>query len=149
MEEPHTVSGLIRKRAELAGKLEATQDALRQLIIDLDNLDATIRIFAPDVDLAEIKPKPLPPRSAAYKGEIGRVILAALRQAPDGLTGQELAARVMAERGMNTADKKTLRLISKRVGAALRHYRGKGAIRSEGARNGLLVWRPNMPRTVE
>ena len=61
------LSGLIRKRAEVAGGLEAAQQRVRQLIIDIDNVDATIRLFAPDIDLEEIRPKPLPPRHAAFK----------------------------------------------------------------------------------
>ena len=82
MAEPHVVTALIRKRAEIAGQIEHTQTALRQLIIDLDNLDATIRLFKPDIDLEEIKPRPFPPRHAAFRGEIARIVFAALRQHP-------------------------------------------------------------------
>ena len=55
MSESHVVSALIRKRAELAGQIEGTQIRLRQFIIDLDNLDATLRLFAPDIDLEDIR----------------------------------------------------------------------------------------------
>lgn len=51
MENEHVLSGLIRKRAETAGLLDATQMQVRQLILDVDNLDATIRMFNPDIDL--------------------------------------------------------------------------------------------------
>lgn len=37
---------------------------------------------------------------------------------------------VMAERGMNTADKRLVKRVEKRVGACLRHPRIKGPIRS-------------------
>jgi hypothetical protein len=33
------------KRAEIAGKIEHLQDQLRQLVIDLDHIDASIHIF--------------------------------------------------------------------------------------------------------
>ena len=82
MEHEHVVSGLIRKRAEIAGALEDAQGRVRQLIIDIDNVDATIRLFAPDIDLEEIRPKPLPPRHAAFKGEIGRDWLDTLHTVP-------------------------------------------------------------------
>ncbi len=52
MTDEHVIAGLTRKRADLAGRIEHTQTALRQLIIDLDNLDATLRLFVPDIDLA-------------------------------------------------------------------------------------------------
>ena len=79
MAEIHVVSALIRKRAEIAGQIEHAQTSLRQFIIDLDNLDATLSLFAPDIDLEEIRPKPLPPRNQAFRGEVLRLLLAALR----------------------------------------------------------------------
>jgi hypothetical protein len=39
---------------------------VRQLILDIDRVDATIRLFAPDIDLDEIRPKPVPLRHAAF-----------------------------------------------------------------------------------
>jgi len=41
---------LIAKRAELAGEIEHTQDQLRQLVIDLDHIDASIHIFDPTIE---------------------------------------------------------------------------------------------------
>ena len=55
MAEPHVITGLIAKRAELAGKIEHLQDELRQLVIDLDNVDATIHIFDPSIELEDIR----------------------------------------------------------------------------------------------
>lgn len=69
-----------------------------QLIIDIDNVDATIRIFHPDIDLDEIRPKPLPPRHAAFKGEISRFVLGVLRETREALTSKDMALRVMAAR---------------------------------------------------
>lgn len=140
MAEPHVVTGLIAKRRELAGQIEHTQAALRQLIIDLDNLDATLRLFVPDIDLEEIKPKPLPPRHAAFQGEVVRLVLGTLRDASRPMTTQELTMHVMADRGLNTADKRLLKLMGKRVGACLRHHRLKGLICSAENRRGLLEW---------
>jgi len=104
--EPHVVTGLIAKRAELAGQIEHAQTVHRQLIIDLDNLDATLRLFVPDIDLEEIKPRPLPARDAAFRGEVARVVLGLLRTVGKPLDTQQIAMHVMAERGLNTADKR-------------------------------------------
>jgi hypothetical protein len=140
MENEHVLSGLIRKRAEIAGELEAAQNRVRQLIIDIDNVDATICIFQPDIDLDEIRPKPLPPRHAAFKGEISRAILGALRESREALTVKDLTLRVMADRRLNTADQRLVRTVQKRVGAALRHLRTRGIIESDSARKGGLRW---------
>jgi hypothetical protein len=39
------VSGPIKRRAELAGEIERTHEALRKMVLDLENLDATILQF--------------------------------------------------------------------------------------------------------
>ncbi len=137
MAESHVVSALISKRAEIAGQIEHFQSTLRQLIIDLDNLDATIRLFKPDIDLEEIRPKP---RHQAYQGEVTRIVLETLRQSQKPLTAQEIAQHVMAARGLNTADKRLVRLIGKRVGACLRHNRERGVVRSEQSEDRRLMW---------
>ncbi len=86
MSNTHVLSALIVKRAELAGKIEATQLELRQLVIDIDNVDATIRIFQPDIDLEEIRPKPLPARNTAFRGEVTRIILNTLCQSAEPMS---------------------------------------------------------------
>ena len=140
MKNEHAINALVAKRAELAGKLEHHQAMVRQLLIDLDNVDATIRMFAPDIELSEIKPKPLPPRHAAYKGEVARIVLATLRDAKRPCSTQELTMHVMAERGMNTADKRLVRTVGKRVGACLRHHRNKGLLQSSEGLGQHVVW---------
>src|SRR5258708_39933663 len=90
MAETHVLSALIEKRAQLAGKIEFVQMELRQAIIDLDNLDATIRLFDPDIDLEQIKPKPLPARNTAFRGEVSRIVLTALRKATKPLPTIEI-----------------------------------------------------------
>ena len=49
----------------VAGQIEHAETTLRQIVIDLDNLNHTLRLFTPDIDLEEIRPKPLPPRLQA------------------------------------------------------------------------------------
>jgi hypothetical protein len=85
-------------------------------------------MFAPDIDLADVKQKPLPPRHAAYKAEVARIVLRILRYAKRPCSTQELTRYIIAERGMNTADKQLVRTVSERVGACLRHHgRGLGS----------------------
>jgi hypothetical protein len=140
MENEHALNALLRKRAELAGQFEHHQAKARQLLIDLDSVDATIRFFAPDMDLSEVKPRPMPPRHAAYKGEVARIVLGTLRDAGRPCSSQELTMHVMAERGMNTADKRLVKTVSKRVAACLRHHRPKGLLRSYDGLGQNLIW---------
>lgn len=140
---PHVLSALIAKRAELAGQLEHHQSLARQALIDLDNVDATLRLFDADIVLEVIKPKPIPPRHAAYKGEVARHCFERLRKSSGPLTTDELTKYVMTERKMNWADRRLMRSVLKRVGSCLRHYRLKGLIVSKENDEGFLEWSIN------
>jgi hypothetical protein len=55
------VSGLIKRRAQLAGDIEKIHESLRRMIIDLENLDQTILQLDPDFKLETIQPKAFRP----------------------------------------------------------------------------------------
>ena len=140
MAEPHVLTGLIAKRAEIAGQIEHTQDKLRQLVIDLDHIDASIHIFDPSIELQEIKSRPVPPKHHAFRGEVTRIVLTALRNAKKPLTTAEIAQRVMAERGLNTANPRLLKTMIKRAGACLRHWEHKGVASKQPGPGQFVLW---------
>ena len=41
---PHVVTALIAKRAELAGAIENLQGQLKQAVVDLDNVESSLRL---------------------------------------------------------------------------------------------------------
>ena len=51
------VSGLIKRRTELAGEIKRMHEALRKMVLDLENLDATILQFEPNFRVEGIQPK--------------------------------------------------------------------------------------------
>jgi hypothetical protein len=57
----------------------------------------TDRRLRRSIELDDIKPKPMPPRHAAYKGEVARIVLGTLRDAKRACSTQELTMHVMAE----------------------------------------------------
>jgi hypothetical protein len=69
---PNTVSGLVRKRAEIAGHIEVAQIGLRRMIADLDHIDAAIRMLVPEaavtgsVRFAARSQWPLPTQSGPW-----------------------------------------------------------------------------------
>jgi len=120
--------------------VDALQDQLRQVLIDLDHVDCTILLFDPDAELDEIKTKPMPPRHHAFKGQVTRSILTMLRKSSAPLDGLTITLRLMDERELNQSDKKLVKTIQKRVGAALRNMRDRGLVKSEKGHKGLLIW---------
>ena len=128
MANEHVLSGLIAKRAELSGQVETIQREMRELVLAIDHIDAAIRLFDPNADLDDIKPK-MPPRHSAFRGEVARIVLNTLRKADKPLPVSEITLHVLAGRGLNADDKPFTRVLSKRVGACLRNLRRKGLIR--------------------
>lgn len=142
MERPNAIAALKDKRGEIAGRIDALQDQLRQALIDLDHVDCTILLFDPDAELDEIRTKPMPPRHHAFKGQVTRAILDMLRKSGAAMDGLSITKRLMEDRELNLADKKLVKTIQKRVGAALRNMRERGLLSSDEPRKGgLLSWR--------
>src|SRR5437588_10983800 len=104
MKNEHVLSGLIAKRAELAGRIEMMQREMRELVATIGHIDASIRVFDPNADIEDIKPK-LPPRFQAFKGEVSRLVLDALRKENRALPTSDLTLIVAAGRGINAEDK--------------------------------------------
>jgi len=135
------LSGLIRKRQEIAAELDGVQAKLRQLILDIDAVDATIRLFQPDIDLSVVKVRPTPRRHEAHRGDTSRLILSLLREAGEALSHREITQRVMQARGLNLADRALCQTMRDRVGASLRGMRQRGRV-AGGEGKGLGVqWR--------
>jgi hypothetical protein len=97
-------------------------------VIDLDHIDASIHIFDSSIELEEIKARPVPPKHHAFRGEVTCIVLATLRNAKKPLTTQDIAQRVMAERGLDTANVRLLKMMTKRTGACLRSWQKQGAV---------------------
>lgn len=137
----YVVAGLVRRRAELAGEIEATHERLRRLVADLENLDATLRLFDPNYQVEAIKPKAFrPPKDWANRGEMTRIVLSILRQAAEPLTTRDIALELLVERALDKNDQRLLRLMTKRVGVALRLQREKGVVRSEQGPGQYQLW---------
>lgn len=136
----YMVEGLAKKRGEVAGEIERTHDLLAKLVSDLEHIDATLRIVAPDMEVEAIRPKVFKaPEDWSKRGEMSRIILSVLRSARVPLTSREIAAQLVLERGM-AADEKMLRLMTKRVSTALRGQRDKGRAVSEEGPGFHLLW---------
>src|SRR5918996_6502103 len=115
VERPNTLAGLIEKRREISGQIEHHQRILNELIVDLDHLDHTIRLFDPDCDVTLAQPKQFPPRHQAFRGEMQRFVLGALRAASAPVTSLEVAIDVVKGRGLDPNDPRAVSLIRKRV----------------------------------
>lgn len=136
-----TVQGLIRKRAEMAGQVQAKQAELGALIAGLQHIDAAIRIFKPEIKLEDLPEKVAPSAFTAFRGEFQRFLLDQLRRSNHPLSTFDLAERVMEQRGLDPKDKIALSLIRKRTGYALAKLRKQSKVTSRQThRSAPLEW---------
>lgn len=109
MAETHVVSALIEKRAEIAGIIVSLEKQIREYQRELLHLDATLKMFDPDIKLSEIRPKrPAYGRSGYFaQGELSDRCHDALRRA-DGkpVSAEEIAIQAMRDKLLDPGDNK-------------------------------------------
>src|ERR1700730_13526386 len=105
MADPHVISALREKRAELSGELIAAEKRIIQLRADIGSLDAAIRIFDPTLEPHKIRPilrrkKP----TLIPRGQCSRAILDMLRAADDPMTAREIATQLAVRYQMDASN---------------------------------------------
>ncbi|MDQ2765178.1 MAG: hypothetical protein M3Y22_17385 [Pseudomonadota bacterium] len=139
MGEPHVISVLSSKRAELAGIVSQLERQLGQQQANLAHLDATMRLFDPDVRPNKIRPKQQRARSVWFRpGECLRLIYDELRDAPQPMTTRELAERIMRLKALPMADDHPRELVQKTILGSLNRAK-ETIVRIEAA--GIVSWR--------
>lgn len=138
----HVLSGLMSKRAELAGEIEETKRILACLISDIDAIDRAIRIFDPQIDVLAIPAKKMRLyRNSLHLGaDVGRAVLAILREAATPLSVNKVTERLAADRGLGLADDRIAAAARKRVYNVLRRYAIEGVLRSSQAAGEVMTW---------
>jgi hypothetical protein len=139
MAEPHVIGALRNKRAELAGMLRQLEQQLAQQRANLAHVDATMRLFDPDMRPKDIRPKQPRTRNAWFRqGECLRLIYDELREATQPMTTRELAERIMRLKAIPAPDDQRRERVQKTLLASLN--RAKETIaRVEIA--GVVSWR--------
>ena len=86
------------------------------------------------------QPRQFPARCGAFRGEMQRFVLGALRAATAPLTSLEIAIEVVKARGLDPNDPRAVSLIRKRVGAGLFHLMAKGLARDAATTEPYKGW---------
>ena len=130
MRDTFVISGLRRKRARIAGEIDAALRRIKPLRDQLATVDATLALMQPGADpdlIQSIRPK-LVCQNFGH-GERVRLILSALREAKGPVTCPAIAATVMRAKRMETGDAKFRRAITEQVRFALRYLARRGMVR--------------------
>jgi hypothetical protein len=138
IERPNTVSGLIQLHREIAGQIEARRHELARLVADLEAVEHTIRLLDPNAQLG--RAKPVPAAHAAFKGEMRRDVMAALRDCAEPATSLQIARKIIASRALPDGAK-DVTIMRKRVGACLYKLRAKGWVEEVPQSGDYKGWR--------
>lgn len=114
----------VSKRARIAGQLVVLKKQVTQMQEDLVHLDASINLFAPDVDPLQIKPRRTNKINRYFvKGEAQKLTLAAMREDGEPLNSGELTVILLASKGLAPTNGLVARIL-KNVVACLHRYEG-------------------------
>lgn len=141
MAESHVVTGLVAKRAELAGLIDHHRKEVERIGGDLRHIDAAIKIFSPDTDLRAIRARPHQERSVLFRpGEAPRAVLDVLRRAGGPLTSRETVERILAARKIEATPER-IGAVQKSVLIVLKSLEGKKLVRIAAvAKGGIRSW---------
>ena len=138
MADLHVISALREKRALVAGLIEKLERKLEQHRADLTHIDGVLRLFQPDRDPAEIKPKRTYRRTRYFaRNELARLCMDVLRDAPGLITTDEIAAQVIAAKGFEMADATLRASIRDQLLTVLRVARRRGTVEQMGLGRGV------------
>lgn len=135
----HTVTGLLRKRADLFNEAERLRDRMAEIRNDIDAIDRVLGAFGYTGDLDAEMPRQK--RHALFgQGELTRAILDELRNATGPLSSREIGQAIVAVRGQDARDRKLISEVTRRASKALRALREDGTVRSSVDQRGNLMW---------
>ncbi len=128
-ERPNTVSGLMAKHDELRKLREDYKKEIKKLTVDIDHLEASIRLFEPDALVRKLSKHTVKHR--VEKGAVKRFVLNIIRESETPLTSRQIAEAWLLDRGL-VADDQTVTTIRKRIGACIKSCVNQGLIESTG-----------------
>ena len=134
----YALSALRKRRALLAAEVIHLQSQIRARKDSLAHVDATLKLLDPGYDAGTVKPRRIPQRIRLFRqGELGRLILGALRDADGELSTGEIVTAVV--RGAGHEDSARLAM-GQRARANLAYLLRRGKVGKRGKGPGVR-WR--------
>ena len=141
MAESHVVAGLVAKRAEMAGLIEHHKKETDRLRGELNHLDATIKLFAPEIDVRSLRAKRHRIRNRYFeRGECQRMVLEVFRDAHGAaLSSRQIGEALITRKGM-TSSSQMIEQAQKNAIAVVRRLERAGVIQAVGQAGQGMTW---------
>lgn len=142
MAETHVVSRLVAKRSEIAGLVAHHQQQIARLSGDLQHLDATLKLFDPEIDLRTLRVKEHRKRNSFFKpGECQRMVLDIFREAQGmALSSRQIGEHLAQRKGLpNTTE--MIEQMQKNTIAIVKRLEDAGTVQAAGMDGQGRTWR--------
>jgi hypothetical protein len=111
--------------AELAGKIQVNKEQGERLVENMKHVEAVLKLLDPAYDVRHIAVRRRKPNLWFKRGTVFRNALDVLRNAERPLTTREIAARMLAAKGVTAPADKDRRTLEGAVQSSLRNHKGK------------------------
>jgi hypothetical protein len=139
MGHTYAISGLVSKRAEIAGLIEYHQKEIERLRQSIYQIDAAIRIFDPGYRIRSIKPREYRRYSRIFKkGECYRLCLDTLRRGGGKTMSTTLITEMIMHR--KAVDREQQATVTDSVNNSLRFAERRGIVRRVGMDGIAILW---------
>jgi hypothetical protein len=140
MMNSHIIAALLKKRRAIAGEIVQLQKQVAALGDDLVHLEATIRVFQPDIELPALKPLRIQHRHRHFKGGfLTRLVLDYIREHPgEPITVDALMPAAIRDRQLSKHELSRLRIT---VYQTLHRVEKRGDIERIESDGRIVGWR--------
>jgi len=140
MAESMVVSGLVSKRAEVAGQIASFKTEIIRLQGALTHLDGSIKLFAPEYDLRTVKSKRTNTRNQYFKqGEAQRMTLDVMRETGSALCSREITNALLQRKDIESTVAIVAR-IQKNILAVMHRLEARNIVREIDGGVGVMKW---------
>jgi len=140
MSESHVVSALVTKRSEMLGILKQHQSEIDKILCEISHIDATIKLFAPELDLRSIRAKKRVAQNKYFRpGECPRLILDILRKSECSMTSRGISEAMLQAKGIESHAEMIDQMQRSALGA-LKILESKGLVTREVPEGMARTW---------
>jgi len=138
MAEPHVISALVKKRAELLGEIQYHEKLLKLSKENLIHIDKTIKLFDENYNLLGVKAKRVHRAKYFKTGEAKTLLLDILRVATTPISTTDIGKKIAHNKGIDEKEDFNLEHFLKVILASLSRCENNGLIERAG-KNGLVI----------
>ena len=141
MAEPHVISALVKKRAELLGDIEHYENIIKESKQNLISIDKTILIFDDSYNIKSIKAKKTYRNRYFENGEAKVYVLDILREIGKPLKTDELSEIIAKKKNLEFDNTSEFKSFQKSVSTALKNACDNNLVEKIGTDKITGIWK--------